>query len=290
MARNNKANVSTIKGLVGGYLFSAPIGTTGAPTKATFTSWLTNGEPPTGWKNLGYVSADGLTESVDLGSPEAINDLNLEKVAEAESGSVTETLAFTLMEYMEHAQGTMFGHANVSDSDGVLETIHNWTQSDEHYQYVFLYLMKNDRSGCKYIPDARVSGLGDLVYVKTDVYKREVTISYITDEDGNGCFDWIQSTESNAPQLTALSGTNLTLSPTFSATTRSYTATASGSSTTLTATAGSGKTVAIKDANGNAYSSGGSVPLITGKNLLTITVTLTETGATGTYKLEITKS
>lgn len=290
MAANNKANVSTIKGLIGGYLFSAPIGTAGAPTKATFTSWLTGGDPPAGWENLGYVSADGLTESVDLGSPEAINDLNLEKVAEAESGSVTETLAFTLMEYKQHAQGTMFGHANVSDADGVLETIHNWTNSDEHYQYVFLYVMKSDRMGCKYIPDARVSDLGDLVYVKTDVLKREVTISYITDSNGNGCYDWAQSTESNAPELTALSGTNLTLSPTFSAATRSYTATTTSTSTTITATAGSGKTVAIKDANGNSYSSGGSVPLIAGKNLLTITVTLTETGSMGIYKLEITKS
>lgn len=290
MASNSKANVSTIKGLVGGYLFSAPIGTTGAPTKATFTNWLTNGEPPTGWKNLGYVSVDGLTESVDLGSPEGITDINLDKVAEAEGGSVTETLVFTLMEYMAHAQGTMFGHANVTDADGVLETVHNWAKADEHYQYVFLYVMKNERMGCKYVPDAKVTALGDLVYVRTDVYKREITISYITNDDGDGCYDWAQSTESTAPELTALSGTNLTLSPTFSASTRSYTATTTSTSTTITATAGTGKTVAIKDANGNSYSSGGSVPLIAGKNLLTITVTLTETGATGIYKLEITKS
>lgn len=290
MAANNKANVSTIRGLKGGYLFSAPIGTEGAPTKATFTSWLTSGNPPTGWKNLGYVTVDGLVESVELGSSEGITDINQDVVDEAESGSVTESIVFTPMEIKKHTQATIYGSDNVTDESGVLETVHNWTKAGDHFQYVFLFLMKNDRKGCKYIPDGKVAGLGEVSYVKTDVLKREITVNYITDSDGNGCYDWYESTESTAPELTALSGTNLTLSPTFSASTRSYTATTTSTSTTITATAGTGKTVAIKDANGNSYSSGGSVPLIPGKNLLTITVTLTETGATGIYELEITKS
>ena len=156
--------------------------------------------------------------------------------------------------------------------------------------FVFLLLLKNGRKWVKFIPDGKVSEIEDLTLNATTVAQRGVTISYLTDENGSGCKDWMESTETPAPQLTALSGTGITLSPTFAAGTRTYTATSTATSTTLTATAGTGKTVAIKDGNGNSYSSGGSIPLVDGKNVLTITVTETATGAKGIYTLTITKS
>ena len=112
----------------------------------------------------------------------------------------------------------------------------------------------------------------------------------VIDDNGVGCYDWIESNDTPGPQLTALSGTNITLSPTFNANTRTYTATSTSTSTTITATAASGNTVSIKDGNGNTYSSGGSVPLVAGKNVLTVTVTNTASGAKGFYTLTITKS
>ena len=291
MAANNKANVSTVRGHKGGYLFSAPLGTPGAPTKNSFhpEDWLDNGEPPAGWENLGYIPEDGITESYNIDSGEDINDINLDAV-DGTDGKVEETLTVAFMETKKHTLGTKFGHANVTDADGVLEAKHNWGNAGEHYQYVFLLIMKNDRYWTKYIPDAKVSSLADLSMRKTSVAQHEVTLKYLTDEDGTGCYDWYDSTETPAPQLTALSGTGITLSPTFAAGTRTYTATSSAGSTTITATAGTGKTVAVKDGNGNSYSSGGSVPLVTGKNVLTITVTDTSTGAKGIYTLTITKS
>ena len=103
--------------------------------------------------------------------------------------------------------------------------------------------------------------------------------------------DFIESTETPAPQLSALSLGTLTLSPTFSATTRAYTASATAaSSETVTATAASGNTVSIKDGNGNTYESGDSVPLVTGTNVITVAVTHTETGAVGTYTVTISNS
>lgn len=156
--------------------------------------------------------------------------------------------------------------------------------------YAFLLLLKNGRKWVKFIPDGKVSELGDFTGNKTTAAQRQATITYIVDDEGNGCFDWIESNETPAPQLTALSGTGIALSPTFAAGTRTYTATSSAGSTTITATAGTGKTVAVKDGNGNSYGSGGSVPLVTGKNVLAITVTDTDTGAEGIYTLTITKS
>ena len=178
----------------------------------------------------------------------------------------------------------------MTDEGGVIAVQHNWGNADEHYQYVFLLLLKNDRAWTKYIPDGKVTEVSERTFNKTTAADTEVTISYNDNEDGTGCYDWIDSTETPAPQLSALSGTGITLRPTFAAGTRTYTATSSAGSTTITATAGSGKTVSIKDGNGNTYSSGSSVPLVTGKNVLTITVTTTSTGVKGTYTVTINKS
>ena len=291
MAANNKANVSTVKGHMGGYLFSAPVGTAGAPTKTNFrpSQWLTNGEPPAGWENLGFVPEDGITESPGMESGEDVCDINGDVVDETES-KASETLSVAFMENKKHALGTYYGHDNVTDENGVIEVRHNWGNAGEHYQYVFLLIMKSGRFWTKYIPDAKVSSVGEVNINRNNVVQREVTLKYLTDEDGTGCFDWMESTETPAPQLTALSGTNLTLSPSFVAGTRNYTATASAARTTITATAASGNTVSIKDGNGNTYSSGGSVPLVTGTNKITVIVTNTETGAKGIYTITVTKS
>ena len=112
--------------------------------------------------------------------------------------SVTETITVGLMEIKKHALGTVYGHANVTDAGGVIEVKHNWGNADEHYQYVFLLLLKNDRAWTKYIPDGKVTELGDLTGNKTTAAMREVTITYLTDANGNGCFDWYDSTETHA--------------------------------------------------------------------------------------------
>lgn len=289
MAANSKANVSTTRGHKGGYLFSAPVGTAGAPTSSTYkaATWLTNGNPPTGWECLGYIPEDGFTESASRDSSTTLRDINLDNLDEV-SGTVTETMRVALMEVKKHTLGTIFGHANVTDANGVIEVQHNWAQADEHYQFVFLLLLKNDREWTKYIPDAKVTEIGDFTGNKTTAAQREVTLTYLTDDSGSGCYDWYDSTETPAPALTALSG--VTLSPTFNANTRSYTATSTGTSVTLTATAATGNTVSIKDGNGNTYSSGNSIPIVTGRNVLTITVTNTASGAIGTYVVTVTKS
>jgi hypothetical protein len=194
------------------------------------------------------------------------------------------------MEVAKNPLSVIYGSQNVTDENGTIEAKHNWSNAGEHWQFVFLLLQKNDRNWVKYINDGKVTGIGDLTANKTTPAQREITVTYNTDEDGNGCSDWFDSNETPAPALTALSGTNITLSPTFDATKRAYTATSSSASTTVTATAASGNTVSIADGNGNTYSSGGSVPLVTGKNVLTITVTNTDSGAKGIYTVTITKS
>lgn len=291
MAANNKANVTTIGGVRGGYAFSAPVGTAGAPTKTNYrpTDWLSGGDPPAGWECLGFIVEDGVNESPNKQSGEAIKDINQEKLLTTES-TADESITIGMREVKAHVLATAYGHQNVTDANGTIEVQHNWGKADEHYQYVLLFLGKNGRYWTKYVPDGQVTDVAERTFNKTNSADTTVTISYNDDEYGTGCYDWIDSLETPAPQLTALSGTGITLSPAFAAGTRTYTATSTATSTTLTATAGTGKTVAIKDGNGNSYSSGSAIPLVAGKNVLTIIVTDTGTGAKGTYALTITKS
>lgn len=195
-AANNKQNVSTVRGHAGGYLFSAPVGTTGAPTKTSFKTWVNS--VPNGWENLGYIPEDGFTETPEVDSGEAIRDINLEKIDDTD-GAVTESLTVAFREIKKHTMGTVYGHANVTDASGTLEVKHRWGQAFEHYQYVFVLLLKDDRVWVKYIPDGKVTGISEVTHNKTTVCDHEVTISYNDDADGTGCYDWIESTETTAP-------------------------------------------------------------------------------------------
>ena len=287
MAANNKANVSTTRGVRGGYFLSAPIGTTDVPTKATFNTWV----PGSDWENQGYVVEDGLTESISTEGGDALRDINLDQVDTTVS-THTETVAVGLMEVAKNPLSTIYGHSNVTDANGTIEVDHNWGQSEEERMYVFLLLLKNGRKWVKFIPRGKVTEVDDLTLNATTVAQRSVTITYLTDESGSGCKDWIESNETPAPQLStfSISGTGTSLTPAFAAGTRAYTSAATGTSVTVTATAASGNTVSIKDGNGNTYSSGDSVPLVSGTNVITITVTHTDSGAQGVYTLTVTKS
>lgn len=196
--KNNKANVSTTRGVKGGYLFRAPIGTAGAPTKADPFSFASGDAIPDGWVCLGYIPEDGFTEAYETEDGEAIRDVNLENLDETE-GSTTETLHFALMEIKKDALAVHFGSANVSDANGILEVKHNWANASEHYQYVFRLLLKNDRKQTKYIPDAKVTARDEFTGNKTTAAQYGVTLTYNNDADGSGCYDWYESTETEAP-------------------------------------------------------------------------------------------
>ncbi len=190
---NNKANVSTTRGVVGGYLFSAPEGTTDIPTSANFKTWA----PTDVWENQGYIPEDGFTEAVSKDGGDALRDINLETVDFAAS-SATETLTVALMEVNARSLGTEYGHGNVTDTGGVISVEHNWTNADETRAYAMLLLLKNGRKWVKYIPAGKVTEVGDFTGNATTAAQREVTISYTADDDGVGCYDFIESNDTKA--------------------------------------------------------------------------------------------
>lgn len=186
---NNKANVSTTRGVQGGYIFRAPVGTAGAPTGVEWT-------PGDGWDCLGYIAEDGFIEGVSQDSSTELRDINRDLLDDV-SGNFTETLQLALMEVAKAPLSVYYGSENVADASGVLSVVHNWGKSDETMQYVLLLLLKNDRKWTKHIPQGKVTDREDFTGNKTTAAQHGVTITYTTNDNGDGCFDWFESTETH---------------------------------------------------------------------------------------------
>lgn len=156
---NNSKNVSAGKGVKGGYIFSAPVGTT-LPDKVI----KNKSELDPAFKCLGFVSEDGYVESVSEDSNDTV-DMN--------------------------------GDGNVTDEGGLITVKHN---SDSHptFAYVLLLLLKNGRKWTKVVPRGQSSELDDLTISSSELCQRALTMKYLTDEDGNTCYDYIESTETAA--------------------------------------------------------------------------------------------
>lgn len=191
---NNKGNVSTTRGVVGGYFFSSAMtNSTDLPSADNFKTWV----PGNNWELQGYVPEDGFTESVSTDGGEELRDINLD-VVDTGQGSYTETLEIGFMEMAKNPLSTQYGHSNVTDADGVITVQHNWGQSSESRRYALLLVLKNGRRWVKYIPEGKVTEVGDFTGNATTVAGRTVTITYTTDATGTGCYDYIESTETTA--------------------------------------------------------------------------------------------
>ena len=94
---NNQANVSSAKGVKGGYIFSAPVGT------ALPTDIKTALDPA--FKCLGFISEDGYVETVDEDSDD-IPDMNGDIMDSTNSNRV-ESAQFTLAEIKAETQATI---------------------------------------------------------------------------------------------------------------------------------------------------------------------------------------
>jgi hypothetical protein len=190
---NNKENVSTTRGVVGGYFFSSPTtNTTDLPDATNYKTWV----PGASWELQGYVPEDGFTESVSSDGGDELRDINLDIVDTGE-GSYTETLEIGFMEMAKNPLATQYGHANVTDASGTITVDHNWGRASETRRYALLLVLKNGRRWVKYVPEGKVTSVGDFVGNANTTAGRTVTITYTSDENGSGCKDFIESNETS---------------------------------------------------------------------------------------------
>lgn len=185
---NNTANVSATKGVKGGYVFSAPVGTKlptdySTPLDAVF-------------KCLGFISEDGYVETVDEDSDDIV-DMNGDAMDSTNSNRV-ESAQVTLAEIKAATLKRMYGDSNVTDADGTITVRHN---SDSHptFAYVLDLLLKNNRKWRKVVAEGKSSELDDLTLSSSELASRALTIKYLSSAalDGDTCRDYIQSTETD---------------------------------------------------------------------------------------------
>lgn len=181
---NNVANVSSAKGVKGGYIFTAPANT---PLPTDYKTKL-----PQQWKCLGFISEDGYKESQDTDS-EDLKDLNGDLMASPQTSRV-ESGQFTLAEIKASTLKAMYGAENVTDVSGVITVKHNGNSSDT-WPIVLELVLKDGRRWRKVVPIAQSSELDDLTLAVDELAARALTVKYLTDANGNTCYDYIQSTE-----------------------------------------------------------------------------------------------
>ena len=184
---NSTDNVSSTKGVRGGYIFVAPVGTTLPTDYSTALS--------TAYKCLGFISEDGYVETVDSDSEDLV-DMNGDLMDSPQTSRV-ESAQLTLAEIKAMTLKLMYGDENVTDKAGVITVKHNGN-SNGTWVVVLDLLLKNNRKWRKVVPLFQCSELDDLTLAVGELAARALTAKYLTDGDGNTCYDYIQSTETNA--------------------------------------------------------------------------------------------
>jgi hypothetical protein len=181
---NSTDNVSAGKGVAGGYIFSAPVGT---ELPKDYDTTL-----PDAWKCLGYVSEDGYTESLEEDSDDIV-DMNGDPMDTTYSSRV-ESAQVTLAEIKAATLKRMYGDSNVTDANGMITVKHN---GDSHptFSYVLMLLLKNGRPWRKVVPKGQSHELDDLQIASSELAARALTIKYLVDDEGNTCYDYFKSTE-----------------------------------------------------------------------------------------------
>ena len=164
---NSTANVSVIKGVVGGYLYAAPAGTT-LPTD--YSTALANT-----YVNLGYVTDSGATFSTDSDS-NTFKDLNGDDIATS-SGGRTRTLNVQLAEIKPDTLKEVFGQSAVTVAAGGDITIAHTNSDMPHRVLVMELVLRNGRKWRRVIKDAQVTEWGDLTVLYSDLGYFDITFT-----------------------------------------------------------------------------------------------------------------
>ena len=174
---------TTVRGVQGGYLWVAPKDTP-VPTGCTPAM-----SAMAGFNCIGYVVEDGITETLDASS-DPLKDLNGDTIAMS-NASTTETITATLVSVSEGSLGVQYGSKNItSGADGSIEVDHNWSNADEEYAVVLDLLLKDGLPLRKVIPASKVTERGDVTFSGSELLGREITLTYLSDENGSTCKDY----------------------------------------------------------------------------------------------------
>lgn len=182
---NNTANVSYLKGVKGGYFFSAPKGTT---LPSTYNPQL-----DAAFVNLGYIPEDGAPSFSNEMESETFKDINGQTIL-VQKKSEEESFTVTLCEIKPDVWREFYGQSNVTVSeDGKTMTAKHLGADTAERVYVFLFLDKEDKRWCRVIPKGVIQSLGEETPFDGP-YGREITIGCVTDDNLGSIVDYVQLT------------------------------------------------------------------------------------------------
>ena len=103
----------------------------------------------------------------------------------------------TLAEIKAETLKVQYGEDNVTDTGGVIAVKHNGDSTTTR-SYILELVLKNGRRWRKVIPMGQSADLDDLTIAVGELCARALTIKYLTDAEGNTCYDYFESTETTA--------------------------------------------------------------------------------------------
>ena len=177
MAANNTANVSVTKGVLGGYCFVAPLGTT-LPTDATTA--LDNA-----FVNVGFISDEGITHAKSASNTNFF-DINSTTIETATS-EIERTLQLKFVEMNAVAMGEAYGNDNVTTANDLITYLDTDSEMP-HKAMVLELVLKNGRRYRRVFPDVKVTEWGDQVDVSTELAGFDLT--YTKYADANGRYEY----------------------------------------------------------------------------------------------------
>lgn len=178
----NSANVSAAKPKAAGAIWTAPTGT-------TLPSNPTDGLDGA-FKSLGYVSEDGLENSIDEDS-DSVKAWGGDTVLTLVS-SRTETFKQTFIEISKEVLKQIYGDDNVTGDieSGGLTVLHN-SKTRPVRAYIYEMLLSGGRVKRIVLPNAQITEIGNVAYKGTDPIGYEATITAYPDSVGNSAYEYI---------------------------------------------------------------------------------------------------
>ena len=182
--QNNAAYVSAAKPAVAGAISVAPKGTT-VPTTA-------EGQLDSGFKAMGYVSDDGVTNA-NSPTVETVKAWGGDTVL-VTSSEKPDTFKYTLLEVLNYqVLKYVYGAENVSGSldSGISIKANNAVQPE--YVIVIDMVMRGGILHRIVIPNGSISEVGEITYKDNEAAGYETTVTCIPDSEGNTHYEYFKA-------------------------------------------------------------------------------------------------